>query len=44
MMFGTDEPFWASDKAVDAVAALDLPPATQERVWARTAETVFGLE
>ena len=44
LMFGTDEPFWASDKAVDAVAALDLPPATQERVWARTAETLFGLD
>jgi predicted TIM-barrel fold metal-dependent hydrolase len=44
VMFGTDEPFWASDKALRAVTDLDLPPDTLERVWARNAEELFGLD
>jgi predicted TIM-barrel fold metal-dependent hydrolase len=43
VMFGTDEPFWQTDRAVAAVDALDLPEAARRRLWSGTAIELFGL-
>jgi aminocarboxymuconate-semialdehyde decarboxylase len=43
VMFGTDEPFWQSDRAIAAVEALELAGDARSRVWSGTAADFFGL-
>ncbi len=43
VMFGTDEPFWQSGRALRTVEALDLPEQALERVWSRNAEELFRV-
>jgi predicted TIM-barrel fold metal-dependent hydrolase len=42
-MFGTDEPFWQTDRAIEAVEALDLPEEKRRRIWSGAAIDFFGL-
>ena len=43
VMFGTDEPFWQSDRAVRTVEALGLPAGEAEQVWSGNAERFFAI-
>jgi aminocarboxymuconate-semialdehyde decarboxylase len=43
VMFGTDEPFWQTDRAIEAVEALDLPEEKRRRIWSGAAIDFFGL-
>ncbi|MGI8557017.1 MAG: amidohydrolase family protein [Solirubrobacteraceae bacterium] len=43
VMFGTDEPFWQTERAVAAVEALDLAEEELGRIWSGTAIELFGL-
>lgn len=43
VMFGTDEPFWETERAVATVEAVELPDAMRQRVWSATARDLFGL-
>ncbi len=43
VMFGSDEPFWQTERAVAAVEALDVSAETLERLWSGTATEFFGL-
>jgi aminocarboxymuconate-semialdehyde decarboxylase len=44
VMFGTDEPFWETGRALAAVEALELSEPASQRLWAGTASEFFGLQ
>jgi aminocarboxymuconate-semialdehyde decarboxylase len=43
VMFGTDEPFWETARAISAVEDLDLSEDATRRLWSGAASEFFGL-
>jgi len=44
VMFGSDEPFWATDRALDTVGRVDLSEQDSAQLYSGAAARLFGLD